>query len=1124
MVCAKCRNENLADAVFCAECGANLELVCPSCAVANAPSSKFCRKCGARLIGDAAPARSADSMASNKSVAITVLAEPESLPEGERKMVTALFADIKGSMELMEDLDPEEARAIVDPALKLMIDAVHRYDGYIVQSTGDGIFALFGAPVAHEDHPQRALYAALRMQEDLRRYSAKLRAGGNLAIEARVGVNTGEVVVRSIRTDDAHTEYTPIGHSTSLASRMQALAPTGSIATTEQTRKFVEGYFELKALGPSKVKGVSEPVNVFEVTGLGVLRSRLEVARARGFSRFVGRAGDMEALDAALAQAQAGNGQVVGIVAEAGTGKSRLCFEFLERCRARGLTIQVGRAVAHGKNIPYLPMLEAFRSYLGIVDADSDQAVREKIAGRLLLTDESLRELLPVVFEFFGVTDPERPPPRGMDPEAKQRQLYAVVRKELREGNVASQLVTLIEDLHWMDAGSEAFLDQWVEAIAGSHALLLVTFRPEYHAAWSSKFYYRQIPLAPLGTEAVRELLDDLLGIDASIVGLAKAIYERTGGNPFFTEEVVQSLIESGALEGTRGSYRLVRPVERLQVPPTVQAVLAARIDRLGERDKQVLQTAAVIGKDFAEPILRRVVGETGRSPLAEADLRAALRNLKHAEFIYEQALYPVAEYAFKHPLTQEVALRSQLQERRRRTHAAVARALEEAQAEHLDETAALLAHHHEEAGEALSAARWHRRAAEWVGLSDIKAALYHWRRVRELARQVGDGAEAAALTAMACSQALAHGWRMGAAATQWAELFEEGCAAAQRTGDLAALATLNATYGAVRAANQGIAPDFVRYASEAVRIADRTGDAALRCGTRSYVMFAHRWCGQLREAEHVAGEVIELAGEDSDLGTHVAAFSPLLAARVVRPICIAYRRDPATFLRELPLVRQLALDSGYPEQALWMVGYGAELKYALGSSDGIRALAQAAARLAENLGVANEVIAAVAQCAALASEREWQALLDAAGDTLGLIRERVAGWPSEPDCLAHIGTAQLELGNLVAGRAAAEEGVVFIRESKCVSSPHSYAVLARAQLELGEPAAAIASTLDEYAALLERTEFHLFEGELHEQRARLADREGNPVEQTTALQRAYHCYTRFGLTAQAARVKAAMG
>jgi hypothetical protein len=808
----------------------------------------------------------------------------------------------------------------------------------------------------------------------------------------------------------------------------------------------------------------------------------------------------------------------VGIVAPAGTGKSRLGFEFLERCRARGLTVNVGRAVAHGKNIPFLPMLEAFRSYYGITDADPDRVVREKIAGRLLLIDESFRELLPVVFEFFGVTDRQRPPPR-MDPEAKQRQLFAVLRKLVRDGNVVSQPVTLIEDLHWMDAGSEAFLEQWVEAIASSRSLLLLNFRPEYHAAWMSKSYYRQIPLAPLGPEAVRALLDDLLGHDASIDGLATTIHERTGGNPFFTEEVVQSLIESGALKGTRGSYQLVTPITRLQVPPTVQALLAARIDRLGEREKHVLQAAAVIGKDFPEPILQRIVGEIGGLSLSETDLRAALRVLKDAEFIFEQSLYPVAEYAFKHPLTQEVALGSQLKERRRQVHAAVAVAIEQQDAEHLDERAALLAHHWEEAGAVLIAARWHRRAAEWVGLNDIKAAMHHWQRLRELTRQSIDRAEADALTAVACSRALNLGWRLGASAIEWTELFNEGCAAAERAGDLEALARLNATYSAVRGLNQGIASDYVRYAGEAVQIADRAGEAALRCGTRVYLCIAHALYGQLREAERVCDEVIELAREDMRLGIDVAGFSPLLAARGVRHRCIGFRRDPATALRELPLLRQVALDSGYPEQALWVLWHEAELKCALGSSDGTRALAQAAARLAEHLGVGNEITAALTLCYALACDHEWQPLLDAAGDALRLIRERGAQRLFEPSFLAHLGAAQLALGNLEAGRAAAAEGVDFMRTSNCAYNPHSYAVLAHAQLALGEPTTDITSTFDEYAALLERTEFHLFEGELHELRARLAEREGHQAEKAAALQRAHDCYTRFGMTAHAVRV-----
>jgi adenylate cyclase len=539
----------------------------------------------------------------------------------------------------------------------------------------------------------------------------------------------------------------------------------------------------------------------------------------------------------------------------------------------------------------------------------------------------------------------------------------------------------------------------------------------------------------------------------------------------------------------------------------------------LGEREKQVLQTAAVIGKEFAEPILRRVVETSGGMSFGEADLRTALHLLKDAEFIFEQSLYPATEYAFKHPLTQEVAYRSQLQERRRRTHAAVARAIEQHAAEHLDERAAVLAHHYEEAGEVGAAARWHRRAAEWVGLNDVKVALQHWQRVRELARHGGNEPESTALTIVACSQALAHGWRLGASATEWPELFEEGCAAAERAGDLVALARLNATYSGVRGHNQGIASDFVWYASAAVQIADRTSDAALRIGTRAYLCIAHALCGQLREMERIADEVIELAREDPHLGAHVTGFSPLLDVRYNRHRCIGFTRDPATALRELPRLRQDALDSGYPELALW-IGWGeVELKCALGSCDGTRALAQAAAWLAEHLGVGNEIVATITFCDSFACDREWQPLLDTASDALRLIRERGALRLIEPSFLAHVGVAQLELGNLEAGRTAAAEGVEFMRSSRSAVNPHCYAVLVRAQLALGEPAAAITATLDEYAALLERTEFHLYEGELHELRARLAKREGRVAEKTTALQRAHDCYTRFGMTTQAARV-----
>jgi len=1115
MSCAKCGAENPAGKRFCGDCGFALANRCAQCGAENPLEKKFCGDCGAALGGDAPAALPARRANTPKHLAEKILTSRAAL-EGERKQVTVLFADVKGSMDLAEQMDPEEFSQIMNRFFQILSDGVERFEGFVDKFTGDGIMAIFGAPIAHEDHARRACYAALHIVEGLRGYANELRLRRGLNFSARLGLNSGEVIVGKIG-DDLHMEYTAQGHTVGLASRMEQIAEPGKVYLTAHTAALIEGYFAQADLGEMEIKGVHGAMHVYELQGLGQMRTRLDVSRGRGFSRFVGRGDEMNVLESALMRAREGNAQIIGIVGEAGLGKSRLCFEFLERCRARGIMTYETTGVAHGRAIPFLPILRLFRAFYGITEQDSDATARERIAGRMLLLDERLRESLPLLFDFMGVPDPENPTPR-IDPEARQRQMFDIVRRVVQARGQKETQVTLLEDLHWFDAGSAEFLEPLIEAAVGTRSVMLLNFRPEYQAPWMGRSYYHQLPLAPLGPDAIRELIDALLGNDPSTAGLAEAIHSRTGGNPFFTEEVVLNLVESGKLKGTKGAYRLVTPVDKLEVPSSVQALLAARIDRLAEREKDVLQTAAVIGREFDEPTLAAVVER------AAPQLREALQALKDNEFVYEQSLYPIAEYIFKHPLTQEVALASQLQERRRRLHAAVARVIEAAHADDLDASAALLAHHWEEAADIAQAARWHRRAAEWAGLKDITAALYHWQRVRELARQLGDGAEAAALTIVARSQALTHGWRLGASATEWAELFEEGCAAAQRAGDLAALARLNATYSAARAINQGIAPDYVRYAGEAVRIADGTDDAALRCGTRGYLMFGHWYNGHLREAERVADEVIELAREDPGLGTHVSGFSPLAGARFLRLLCIGYTRDPAMYVRELPLVRQFALESGYPEQALWGVAFGAELKYVLGGSDGTRALAQAAARLAENLGVANELNATLAQCAALACDREWQPLLDAAGDALRLIRERGAVRLFEPNFLAHLGTAQLELGNLEAGRAAAQEGVMFMRESKAASHPRCYAVLARAQLALGEPAGDIASTLDAYAALLARTGARLFEGELHELRARLAERKGHQAEKAASLKRALDCYTSLGMTAQAARVKAAIG
>jgi class 3 adenylate cyclase/predicted ATPase len=624
--------------------------------------------------------------------------------DGERKTVSALFADIKGSTELMQDLDPEEARAIVDPALKLMIDAVRRYDGYVVQSTGDGIFALFGAPVAHEDHPQLALYAALRMQEELERYSTRLRAGGNLPIEARVGVNTGEVVVRSITTGEGHTEYTPIGHTANLASRMQALAPTGSIAISEQTRRFVEGYFQIKPLGPTKVKGVSEPVNVYQVTGLGPLRTRLQKSERRGLSRFVGRGREIEEMKRALERATDAHGQVVAAMGEAGLGKSRLFYEF-KVVAGGGCLVLEAFSVSHGKASAYLPLIELLRNYFEITADDDERKRREKITGKVLALDRSLEETLIYLFVLLGVGDAVDPLAQ-MDPQIRQRRTMEAVTRLLLRESLNQPLIVIFEDLHWIDAGTQVFLNALVDRLATAHILLLLNYRPEYRHNWSNKSSYAQLRLDPLGRESAEEMIVALVGDEAELQPLRRLIIEKTGSNPFFMEESVQILFDERTLV-RNGAIKLTKKLDALRIPPTVQAILAARIDRLPATEKDLLQTLAVIGKEFPLRLIRKITGAL------DDDLERMLHDLQVGEFIYEQPALPDVEYIFKHSLTQEVAYNSVLNERRKPLHERTAQALESLFSDQLDDHLPDLARHYSRSGNTSKAIHYLRIAGE---------------------------------------------------------------------------------------------------------------------------------------------------------------------------------------------------------------------------------------------------------------------------------------------------------------------------------------------------------------------------------------------------------------------------
>jgi class 3 adenylate cyclase/tetratricopeptide (TPR) repeat protein len=686
MQCPRCQQDSSPGARFCGECGAPLGRACPVCRSLNPASHAFCSDCGAPLAppsgGEAAPALHTYTPG---YLAEKILGTREAL-EGERKQVTVLFADLRGSLELLADRDPEESRRLLDPVLERMIEAVHRYEGTVNQVMGDGIMALFGAPLAHEDHAVRACYAALRMQEGIAALAGALRQSHGLSVQIRVGLNSGEVVVRSIGSD-LHMDYTAVGQTTHLAGRMEQLAHPGQILATERTLRLAEGFVEVKALGPIPVKGLAAPVPTYEVVGPGPVRSRLELAAARGLTRFVGREAELGELRAAMDRAARGRGQIVALAGEPGVGKSRLIHEFTRTHLAPEWRVLEAFAASFDTSAAYRPLVELLRGYFQIQEGDDLRRIRDKVAAALLGLEESLVAALPA---FLAVLDVpvEDPAWQALDPAQRRRRTLDAIRRLLIRESQRRALCLVIEDLHWIDPEAQAVLDSLVEGLPTARLLLLVTYRLEYTHGWGGKSYYVHIAVPSLPRGTAGELLRDLLGDGADVARLGAELIEHTEGNPFFLEESVRHLVETGVLTGERRAHRVARPPALAEVPATVQALLAARIDRLAPADKRLLQCAAAIGKDVPLTLLAAV------ADMAEHDLRRRLGHLQAAEFLLEASLFPVLEYTFKHALTLDVAYGSLLQERRRALDARIVDALEDLGGERTAERVERLAHH----------------------------------------------------------------------------------------------------------------------------------------------------------------------------------------------------------------------------------------------------------------------------------------------------------------------------------------------------------------------------------------------------------------------------------------------
>jgi class 3 adenylate cyclase/tetratricopeptide (TPR) repeat protein len=1073
--CPACGSANWAGRKFCAECGGPLATItqaCTRCGAANGPEERFCGACGASL--DVTAGGGAPRVSTPDHLAEKIRRDRPTL-EGERKQVTVLFADVKGSMDLAAGLDPEEWAGIMRRFFQALSDGVHRFEGTVDKFTGDGIMALFGAPVAHEDHARRACSAALHLTETVAAYADELRRTKGLSFSARLGLNSGEVVVGGIG-DDLAMDYTALGHTVGLAQRMESLAEPGKAYLTEHTARLVSRWFRLQDLGRIEIKGAPAPLGVFVLEG-----HRLRVGQVvgpGGISPFVGRSAEMAQLGGALARAEVGDAQVVGVVGDAGLGKTRLCDEFAGVCARRGITVRRTAGLSHARTVPLLPVLTLLRDYFGITEADAPRSAREKVAGRLLLLDPAFADSLPLLFDLLEVPDPDRPAPR-LSPELRLSRIFEVLKQLTRHRSAQETLVLLWEDLHWLDTQSHGFLDRLIRLYPGTRTLVVANFRPEFHPPWVDEPWYRSLPLAPLPVEAVRQLLAELLGPDASLATLADHVVERTGGNPFFVEEVVRSLIEEGILDGEPRRYHLTRPLAELRVPPTVQATLAARIDRLAPRDKQVLQTAAVVGRAFAEPVVALVASR----PDDGEDVALALRALCAGEFLQKEDRGPVAEYRFWHPLTQEVAYGSLLTERRAALHRAVARALVDLEHDRLDELAPLIASHYDRGGEAFEAARWHARSATRTVRSDVDEAMRLWRHSVALLEQLPETEEVLSLAVTALTRLIQFGNRTGLPRTETEALVQRGRELAGRLPNVAPLTgviqfqgTMNFRFGDIIGARD-------RYL-EAAELADSTDDIPLQaCASMSPpVMYAYVCC--LPEALRMAERVIDLCAGDVECGTGYAGYSPLISARRSRGELLGLMGRLPEALDELDHAEALARRRVEAEGTAWALLSFARLAFFLGEPRDSVTRAEEAVRLVEESG--NKMFQVMAtQSLSLAGVVAGQFKRSAAAANRGLEMVQ-SGWGAydKSSLLSHLARAELGLESADAARRAADEAVsVAVEQQALPLQVQAYLTRAHVRRRTGGKPEAVLDDVSAGLAAVERSGARAYEPLLLEER-----------------------------------------
>ncbi|MBR0989759.1 AAA family ATPase [Bradyrhizobium japonicum] len=984
MLCERCGGDNPATNRFCHGCGAALPMACPACNHLSPPGSGFCGGCGAAL-GAASRPVSAPALRSVR---------------GELKQVTVLFADLVSSTEIVAGLTAEDAMQRLKPALDAMCTAVERFEGTVVRTLGDGILAFFGAPRAQEGHALLACEAALAIRDTFR-----LRDDG---MSVRVGLHSGEIVADAPLVDTV-TEHGAYGLTIHLASRLPAKADPNEICLTDETYRLVRSFCEVGPLGRHRLRGVPEPIELYLLKDL---KPAVASQQFRGVSlaTFRGREREMTVLQRTLAAVETGGSCVTGIVGPPGTGKSRLCYEFAEWCRARLIPVLEARAQPYGAATPLQPVLEFLRStYFNVSPDDEPDLAVKQIATRLAELGSTFEADLWLVCDFLGVRHGQGPP-SWLSPRARNVRLLDIVRHMVRQRG-ASASVIIIEDLHWLDQASEEFVATLVDAVISTKTVLIVNFRPAYFAPWMRGPQYQQIELAELSPTDTDDLVDELLGPRDELLDVRRRVAERSGGNPFFAEELIRSLVEHLVIVGEQGSYRRGLAGAADVLPPTVQAVIGARIDRLAPGDRDLLHTAAIIGKEFQLAVLQSVAS------LPAGELEAALVRLCSGEMLQARGGKDGQDYSFRHPLIQEIAYSTQLRARRSLLHARVARAIVQYFPERLDEFAALLSHHFEQAGELDAAAEFAARAARWIGSTNPAEAIRHWHKVRALKGGQKRSPAGDALRIAASSQIAWLGWREGMTSEDAKPFIQEALEWARDIDD-SMIPLLLFVEGRIAGASGGQADAYVDTVKEALALTEARQLTSRTATLNASLSQAYGWAGLLREA--LAASDAALAGasgitdfEHQFLGYNVEHWILSLRGRILVRLG---RFDEA----RLCLDRILAIDPTLIDPTVQFIA---------------------------NLGYVD--LAWCLDDSAMASTHAWRVIELATRQASPYLRAY---------SLACIGTAQGIAQNYQAAIPSLTEGVEFVRSARVAMEiePEMLASIADYQLCAGAHAAAV--------------------------------------------------------------------